>query len=79
MLPREHQFGDLHTCASAVCKNGCGTIARQVRYLVGWGDVEYFGGIERTGSRAADAVGVWTTTVPICEVPITACKVPDAA
>lgn len=65
----EHKFpANLADKSSAACANGCGAIARQLRYSGGLGDVEYFAGTERTGPRAGDMEGVWTTKAPACEV-----------
>ncbi len=62
-----HKFPDnLIAKACAACLNGCGTIARQLQYTCGVGDVEYFAGIKRTGPRAHDNEGVWTSKVPPC-------------
>lgn len=52
------------TCAD--CLNGCGTLGRQMRTASGVGYVEYFVGLERTGQRSADVIGVWSITVPQC-------------
>jgi hypothetical protein len=64
----EHKFPtNLADKSSAVCANGCGTIARQLKYTHGVGDVEYYTGIVRTGTHWYDAEGAWTTNAPPCE------------
>ncbi len=64
----DHDFPKgLSRWSSAACANGCGTIARQVRYATGVGDVEYFVGLEKTGPRAHHVEGVWTFNAPPCK------------
>lgn len=59
---RDHDFPDLTAVASATCRNGCGVIARRVKYVVGIGEIEFFHGIRRTDSRPSDVEGIWSPT-----------------